>query len=58
MGLTGIVTYDVWWVVRILAEPAVDWWDLLGPCLGEPGSRSWRLKLLAERSPSTKWHAP
>lgn len=34
VGLAGIVIYDVWRVVGILAEPVVDWWDLLGPCLG------------------------
>ncbi|MBL3670118.1 hypothetical protein JL475_29890 [Streptomyces sp. M2CJ-2] len=34
VGLAGIVIYDVWRVVRILAEPVVDWWGLLGPCLG------------------------
>ncbi len=32
--LTGIVAYDVWWVVEVLAKPVVDWWGLLGPCLG------------------------
>lgn len=32
--LTGIVTYDVWRVVGVLTEPVVDWWALLGPCLG------------------------
>jgi hypothetical protein len=32
--LTGIVSYDVRWVAGILAAPAVDWWELLGPCLG------------------------
>lgn len=33
-GLAGMVTYDVWWTVRILAGPAVDWWSLLTRCLG------------------------
>lgn len=42
--LTGIVAYDVWWAVEVLARPVVDWWGLLGPCLGEPGLRSWRFK--------------
>lgn len=34
VALVGIVSYDVWWVARILAEPVLDWWDLLGPCVG------------------------
>lgn len=34
VALTGIVFYDVWWAAGILAKPVVDWWGLLGPCLG------------------------
>ncbi|GAB2471158.1 hypothetical protein GCM10027162_78320 [Streptomyces incanus] len=32
--LTGIVLYDVRRAVGILTEPVVDWWGLLGPCMG------------------------
>lgn len=34
VALTGIVSYDVRWAAGILAAPVVDWWELLGPCLG------------------------
>ncbi|GGQ12421.1 hypothetical protein GCM10010249_33830 [Streptomyces roseolilacinus] len=34
VALVGVVSYDVWWVAGILAEPVVDWWELLGPGLG------------------------
>ncbi|MFE7516474.1 hypothetical protein ACFU8I_35375 [Streptomyces sp. NPDC057540] len=34
LALTGFVAYDIWWAAGILAEPVVDWWGLLGPCLG------------------------
>ncbi|MEU3947269.1 hypothetical protein [Streptomyces sp. NPDC029526] len=42
--LTGILIYNVWWVVGMVTEPVVDWWALLGPCVG----RTWFALLAAQ----------